>query len=147
MVAPNMHIVDFRITRFQFARDRGSGDSKVCADDVHVAALELVDSTGRTGLGFVQSLFHPLPAEADLARVFRAEAWPVLEGESALAHAHRAGRPRGRHIRRTPVPFEAALQPAVWVLAARPATMPLWRRLRPRPDRVRAPPYGPNLPE
>src|SRR3546814_9701848 len=38
MVAPNMHIVDFRITRFQFARDRVIGDSQVCADDVHVAA-------------------------------------------------------------------------------------------------------------
>src|SRR3546814_10261402 len=124
MVEPNMHIVDFRITRFQFARDRVIGDSQVCADDVHVAALELVDSTGRTGLGFVQSLFHPLPAEADLARVFRDEAWPVLEGESALALAHRVGRPRGGNIRRMIVPFEEALQQAGWALSAKAAHMP-----------------------
>src|SRR3546814_12445211 len=121
-----MNLVDFRITRFQFARDRVIGDSQVGADDVHVAALELVDSTGRTGLGFVQSLFHPLPAEADLARVFRDEAWPVLEGESVLALAHRVGRPRGGNIRRMIVPFAEAFQSAVWGLAAEVADIPPW---------------------
>lgn len=138
MVAPNMPIVDFRITRFQFARDRVIGDSQVRADDVHVAALELVDSAGRTGLGFVQSLFHPLPAEAELERVFRGEAWPALEGESALALAHRVGRPRGGNIRRMSVPFEEALQQAIWDLAAKAADLPLWKMLGARRDRVRA---------
>src|SRR3546814_20494186 len=138
MVAPNMPLVDFRITRFQFARDRVIGDSQVRADDVHVAALELVDSAGRTGLGFVQSLFHPLPAEAALERVFRGEAWPALEGESALALAHRVGRPRGGHLRRMVVPFEEAMKQAVWVPAATAAGLPPWKRLAARRARVRA---------
>ena len=33
---------------------------------------------GRVGLGFVASLFHPLPALAEIERVFREEAWPSL---------------------------------------------------------------------
>ena len=61
-----MQITDFRITRFQFARDRVIGDSQVRADDVNVAALELLDDQGNVGLGFVQSLFYPLPAEDEL---------------------------------------------------------------------------------
>lgn len=138
MVTPNMAIVDFRITRFQFARDRVIGDSQVRADDVHVAALELVDAAGRTGLGFVQSLFHPLPAEAELVRVFREEAWPALEGESAAALAHRVVRPRGGNIRRLGIPFEEALQQAVWDLFAKAADMPLWKLLGARRERVRA---------
>lgn len=133
-----MAIVDFRITRFQFARDRVIGDSQVRADDVHVAALELVDAAGRTGLGFVQSLFHPLPAEAELVRVFREEAWPALEGESAAALAHRVVRPRGGNIRRLGIPFEEALQQAVWDLFAKAADMPLWKLLGARRERVRA---------
>src|SRR3546814_16847343 len=100
--SPNMHIVDFRITRFQFARDRVIGDSQVCADDVHVAALELVYSTGRTGRGLVQSLFHPLPAGAGLARVFPHEAGPVAAAPSAFALATQASaRTGGTNGRRT----------------------------------------------
>jgi len=133
-----MHIVDFRITRFQFARDRVIGDSQVRADDVHLAALELVDSTGRTGLGFVQSLFHPLPAEREIERIFRSEAWPALEGQSAQALAHRVGRPRGGNIRRMSIPFEEALQQAIWDLAAKAVDLPLWKMLGARRDRVRA---------
>src|SRR5437868_15464659 len=93
-VMHSMQIVDFRITRFQFARDRVIGDSQVRADDVNVAAIELIDGQGRTGLGFVQSLFFPLPAEEELKRIFRADAWPGLEGQSAGALAHRVTRSR-----------------------------------------------------
>ena len=56
-----MRIAEFRITRFQFARGRVIGDSQVRADDVNIAALELIADTGAVGLGFIQTLFHPLP--------------------------------------------------------------------------------------
>lgn len=56
-----MRLTDFRITRFQFARDRFIGDSQVRADEVNVAALELIAESGEVGLGFVQTLFTPLP--------------------------------------------------------------------------------------
>ena len=46
-----MRISEFRITRFQFARDRVIGDSQVRADDVNIAALELIADTGAVGLG------------------------------------------------------------------------------------------------
>ena len=54
------------------------GDSQVRIDDVHVAALELIDDSGNRGLGFIQSLFEPLPRVEDIVRVFTAEAWPGL---------------------------------------------------------------------
>lgn len=132
-----MRLVDFRITRFQFLRDRVIGDSQVRADDVHVAALELIGENGMVGLGFVQSLFHPLPAEAELERVFREEAWPNLEGEEAGALAHRVSRPRGGNVRRLSVPFEEALQQAVWDLFAKGLDLPLWKLLGARRERVR----------
>jgi L-alanine-DL-glutamate epimerase-like enolase superfamily enzyme len=134
----NMTIVDFRITRFQFARDRVIGDSQVRADDVHVAALELIDSGGRVGLGFVQSLFHPLPSEAEMVRIFAAEAWPGLEGESAGALAHRVSRPRGGNQRKLSLPFEEALQQAVWDLLAQQLGQPLWQLLGAKRSSVRA---------
>ena len=66
-----MKIDAFRFTRFQFRRDRVIGDSQVRIDAVHAAALELIDEAGNIGLGFVQSLFHPLPYEAEIVRIFR----------------------------------------------------------------------------
>lgn len=48
-----MKIAEFRVTRFEFARDRIIGDSQVRADTANVAALELVDCEGRVGLGFL----------------------------------------------------------------------------------------------
>jgi len=138
-----MRIVDFRITRFQFARDRVIGDSQVRADDVNVAAIELIDGHGRTGLGFVQSLFFPLPAEEELKRVFRAEAWPGLEGQSAGALAHRVTRSRGGNTRRLSIPFEEALQQAVWDLFAKTTGQPLWELLGAR--RRSVPAYASGL--
>ena len=75
-----MRLADFRITRFQYARDRVIGDSQVSADQMHVAALELIADNGVVGLGFIQSLFFALPDQSEMERVFKIEAWPGLEG-------------------------------------------------------------------
>ena len=80
-----MRLDAFEITRFQFARDRVIGDSQVRTDEVHVAALELIDENGRSGLGFAQSLFVPLPDQDEIERVFADEVWPALEGQQPLA--------------------------------------------------------------
>jgi L-alanine-DL-glutamate epimerase-like enolase superfamily enzyme len=124
-----MQIVDFRITRFQFPRDRPIGDSQVRADEVHLATIELVGERGETGLGFMQSLFHPLPAEKEIERTFREECWPAIEGQHAEALAHAVRRPRGGNVRRMGLPFEEALQHAVWDLFAKSVRMPLWKLL------------------
>jgi hypothetical protein len=42
-------IQEFRLTRFQFARDRVIGDAQVSANVAHIAALELSDTEGRAG--------------------------------------------------------------------------------------------------
>ncbi|TCR70706.1 mandelate racemase/muconate lactonizing enzyme family protein [Rhizobium sp. BK376] len=133
-----MKISAFRITRFQFARDRVIGDSQVRADDANVAALELVSDSGEIGLGFIQTLFSPLPDQAEIERIFAAEVWPGLEGQRAIALVHRVNRPRGGNQRATSLPFHEALQVALWDLAAKETGLPLHRLLGSRRDRVKA---------
>jgi L-alanine-DL-glutamate epimerase-like enolase superfamily enzyme len=124
-----MHIEDFRITRFQFPRDRVIGDSQVRADEVHLATIELIGERGETGLGFMQSLFHPLPDEKEIERTFREECWPAIQGQHAEALAHAVRRPRGGNMRRLGLPFEEALQHAIWDLFAKSVRLPLWKLL------------------
>src|SRR5690349_2887986 len=133
-----MRIAEFRLTRFQFARDRVIGDSQVRADAANVAALELIDEKGRTGLGFIQTLFHPLPSQAEIARVFEDEAWPGLLGQPPMGLIHRVNRPRGGNQRAFSLPFHEALQVALWDLAAKQAGLPLHQMLGSRRNRVRA---------
>lgn len=133
-----MRIAEFRITRFQFARDRVIGDSQVRADDVNIAALELIADTGAVGLGFIQTLFYPLPDEVEIERVFRSEVWPGLEGQPPAALAHRVGRPRGGNQRPFGLPFHEALQVALWDLAAKEVDLPLHQLLGSRRDKVEA---------
>ncbi|TZG31207.1 mandelate racemase/muconate lactonizing enzyme family protein [Agrobacterium sp. B1(2019)] len=133
-----MPICNFRITRFQFARDRVIGDSQVRADDVNVAALELISEDGELGLGFIQTLFHPLPDQDEIEAVFRNEVWPTIKGERAIGLVHRVNRPRGGNQRAYSLPFHEALQVALWDLAAKQAGLPLHSLLGSRRDRVRA---------
>jgi L-alanine-DL-glutamate epimerase-like enolase superfamily enzyme len=133
-----MRITEYRITRFQFARDRVIGDSQVRIDTVNIATLELIDEDGRVGLGFVQNLFHPLPSQAEIIRVFEEQAWPGLAGQPPLAMVHRVKRPRGGNQRAFGLPFEEALQVSLWDLAAKQAGLPLHRLLGSTRDRVKA---------
>jgi len=133
-----MPLTEFRITRFQFARDRVIGDSQVRADDVNVAALELVGETGKVGLGFIQTLFHSLPDQSEIEAVFAAEVWPSIFGEEAIGLVHRVNRPRGGNQRAFSLPFHEALQVALWDLAAKEAGLPLHKLLGSRRDKVRA---------
>jgi L-alanine-DL-glutamate epimerase-like enolase superfamily enzyme len=133
-----MRISEFRITRFQFARDRTIGDSQVRADDVNIAALEVIDEAGRIGLGFAQSLFRPLPSADDIARIFRSEVWAGLDGHTPLSLVHQVNRPRGGNQRPFSLPFDEAVQVALWDLAAKQVGLPLHRLLGSRRERVRA---------
>ena len=133
-----MRITAFEITRFQFARDRVVGDSQVRTDEVYVAALELIDEKGNRGLGFVQTLFTPLPAATEIVRIFEGEIWPGLEGHSPLSLVHRVSRPRGGNQRAVILPFHEAVQVALWDLAAKQVGQPLHQLLGSRRDKVRA---------
>jgi L-alanine-DL-glutamate epimerase-like enolase superfamily enzyme len=133
-----MRLVDHRITRFQFARDRVIGDSQVRADDANVAAVELIAEDGKAGLGFVQTLFVQMPTQAEIERIFRAEVWPGLEGQHPAALAHRVSRPRGGNQRAPSLPFGEAIQVALWDLAAKDAGLPLYKLLGGTRDHVRA---------
>ena len=133
-----MSLSQFRITRFQFARDHVIGDSQVKADEANCAALELISASGMVGLGFVQTLFAPLPDQSEIERIFAAEVWPGIEGQPALALVHRVTRPRGGNQRATSLPFHEALHVALWDLAAKEAGLPLHRLLGSRRNRVKA---------
>ncbi len=133
-----MPLSSFEITRFQFARDRIIGDSQVRIDDASIAAVELFDDQGRSGLGFAQSLHRPLPELDEVIRIFRSEVWPGIEGQPPLALVHRVNRPRGGNRRPYGLPFEEAVQVALWDLAAKQVGLPLHRLLGSRRERVRA---------
>jgi L-alanine-DL-glutamate epimerase-like enolase superfamily enzyme len=133
-----MRLADFRVTRFQYARDRVIGDSQVRADQMHVAALELIADNGLVGLGFIQTLFFPLPEQREIERIFKSEAWPGLEGEEAAALVHRISRPRGGNQRAYSLPFHEALQHALWDLTAKQLDVPLWKLLGGTRNRVKA---------
>jgi L-alanine-DL-glutamate epimerase-like enolase superfamily enzyme len=134
----SVRISSYHLTRFQFARDRVIGDSQVRADEANIAALELVDDSGRSGLGFVQVLFNTLPALEEIIRVFEAEVWPGLKGEYPAALAHRVSRARGGNQRTYTLPFHEAVQVALWDLAAKQQGLPLHKLLGARRDKVRA---------
>jgi len=129
-------LAGFRLTRCQFRRDRVIGDSQVRAAEVYVAAVELFDGAGRIGLGFAQSLFTPLPALAEIERHFAAEAWPLLEGRNPASLALAVRRARGGNVRRMTLPFEEALQQAIWDLFAQQMEQPLSRLLGAERDSV-----------
>jgi L-alanine-DL-glutamate epimerase-like enolase superfamily enzyme len=114
------------------------GDSQVRIDDVHVAALELIDDSGNRGLGFIQSLFEPLPRVEDIVRVFPAEAWPGLLGQHPLGLVHRVSRLRGGNQRTYSLPFHEAIQVALWDLAGKQQCLPLHKLLGSRRSKVRA---------
>lgn len=132
-----MRLTDVTLTRFQFRRDRIIGDSQVRVSHCHIGVLELHDSEGRTGTGFFFSLFHPLPALAEIERVFRREVWPELEGELPPVLLNRLGRPRGGNQRGFSVPFEQAVNQALWDLHGQALGLPLWRLLGGRDPKVR----------
>ncbi|MFO1149568.1 MAG: mandelate racemase/muconate lactonizing enzyme family protein [Alsobacter sp.] len=132
-----MKIEGYALTRFQHRRDRVIGDSQVHIAHGHYFALELKTDTGETGLGFGLSLFHPLPALAEIERVFEEEAWPGLLGQPPAGLVHRVSRPRGGNARRTSLAFEEAINQACWDLAAKQAGLPLWRLLGGVEPRVR----------
>ena len=132
-----MRIEGFRLTRFQYARDRVIGDSQVHIAHAHNIVLELIAADGTVGLGFGLSLFFPLPSLAEIERVFREEAWPGLEGQPPAALIHRVSRPRGGNQRRMGLPFEEAINQACWDLAAKQAGLPLYRMLGGTEPKVR----------
>jgi len=122
-------LASFRITRFQFRRDRVIGDSQVRFDAFHGLTLELEDRSGRTGLGFAHALWEPYPAQSELERVFAAAVWPRLEGRVPGEIVNRVERPRGGNRRDAEHGFGEALQIALWDLAAQQAGLPLARYL------------------
>jgi L-alanine-DL-glutamate epimerase-like enolase superfamily enzyme len=122
-------ITAFRITRFQYPRDRPVGDSQVFTTEVNVAAIELIDAGGRVGLGFAQSLFSVLPEQAEIERIFLEQAWPGLDGRVPATLALAVRRPRGGAVRRMTLPFEEAIQQATWDLFAQQQGLPLWQML------------------
>ncbi len=116
---------DFRITRFQFKRDRVIGDSQVEFDSFHGFALELSDGAGHTGLGFGHAMWDAMSSQKALATSFAAKLWPGLDGQIPGALAHRIDRPRGGNQRDATYGFGEALQIALWDLAAQQAGLPL----------------------
>ncbi|MEN9935647.1 MAG: hypothetical protein RLZZ387_2226 [Chloroflexota bacterium] len=126
----------YRITRFEWPRARPIGDSQIRVDTHYVGTVELEDGDGNVGLGFFGALLFPLAPLAELERVFAAEVWPGLQGQSPFALANRLGRPRGGNIRGTI--YGQAVNQALWDLQGKQLGLPLYRLLGGTSGRARA---------
>jgi L-alanine-DL-glutamate epimerase-like enolase superfamily enzyme len=135
---PHNRITTWRLTRFQFRRDRVVGDSQVRFDSYHMLALELSDGAGRVGLGFAHAMWDPFPALPILEAGFEARIWPGLDGRVPQEILNRVTRPRGGNQRDPDHGFGDAIQIALWDLAARQAGLPLARFLGAERTCVRA---------
>lgn len=131
-----VQIESFTITCFSYPRDRVIGDSQVRSDWQHIGALELHASNGRTGLGFFQSLFVPLPALVELERLFRETAVSDLIGQNPFTLVNRVTRPRGGNQQINI--FAEAINLALWDINAQTVGLPLYQLLGGQRQRVRA---------
>ncbi len=122
-------IAGFSVSRFSFARDRVIGDSQVRSSTVNLGVLELETAEGLVGIGFFQDLFHPLPDEDELNRVFAETVLPGIRGVHPASLVHRLARPRGGNNRLPPFNFAEAVEQAVWDLYGKGLGLPLWRVL------------------
>ncbi len=122
-------IKSFRLTRFEFRRDRDIGDSQVRFAMFHGFALELTDHAGRTGLGFAHALWDPVPSLAALDATFTAHLWPQIDGHHPAELLNRVDRPRGGNRRDATYGFAEPLQIALSDLAAQQAGLSLARYL------------------
>ena len=133
-----MRLSEFRITRFQYPRDRVIGDSQVQIDELNAASLELIADDGKAASASSSRCSTRLPDHDEIVRVFEEEAWPALVGQQPASLVHRVNRPRGGNQRAFSLPFYEAIQVALWDLAAKQAGLPLHRFLGSRRGRVRA---------
>lgn len=129
-------LVDFRINRFQFMRDRVIGDAQVAIDEAKLMAIELIDEAGRVGLGFTEAHMIPLPSEPEIEAIFRAVVWPGLEGREPSTLAVQVEGFKGGHGRAHPLPFEIAVEQAIWDLFAQSLDLPLHKLLGQKRDAV-----------
>ena len=131
-------IRSFRLTRFEFRRDRDIGDSQVRFAMFHGFALELTDGAGHTGLGFAHTLWDPVPSLAALDATFSDHLWPQIEGHHPAELLNRVDRPRGGNRRDATYGFAEPLQIALSDLASQQAGLPLARYLGATRDRLPA---------
>lgn len=129
-------IESYRLTRYQFPRERPIGDSQVQVAMHYLGTLELIASSGQQGLGFFSGHLSPLPPLDELERVFALDVAPQLLGQSPFALTNRLVRPRGGNIR--PNLFGQALNQALWDLQGKLLDLPLYRLLGGESNRVRA---------
>lgn len=132
-------IEQFRLRRFEYPRGRTIGDCQIRAPDTNwLGTLELVDSAGHGGLGFLASLREPLPSAPDLRAYYERNLWPTVEGMVPEALLHRVSHPRGGQIRAFAHDLAEATEEALWDLAAKRARLPLYRYLGGTDPRVPA---------
>jgi L-alanine-DL-glutamate epimerase-like enolase superfamily enzyme len=124
----------YRITRFRLPLRRVIGDSQVRFEKMFFAALELQTQDGQVGLGLLNG-FSVAP-QAELERIFEADIWPALKGQSIHPLLNRLARPRGGNIRASL--FEEPLDQALWDLYGKEVDLPLYRLLGGTNNRVRA---------
>jgi L-alanine-DL-glutamate epimerase-like enolase superfamily enzyme len=124
----------YQISRFCIPLKRVIGDSQVRFEKIFIVALELETQDGQQGLGFLNGF--SFPPQAEMERIFEAEDWSLLEGQSIYPLLNRLSRPRGGNSRSRL--FDEAVNQALWDLHGKEVGLPLYRLLGGTNNRVRA---------
>ena len=138
-----MTLSAFRITRFQFARDRMIGDSQV-AHGRRQCSSARADCRRRPG----RARLHPdavrsrCPTRPRSSASSGRRSGPISKASWRSPLANRVSRPRGGNQRASSLPFREAIQVALWDLAAKQAGLPLHRLLGSRATGSRPMPAG-----
>ena len=136
-------IESYRITLFEYPRDRVIGDSQVRSENLYMGFLELTNSSGQVGTGFFFRLFHPFPQYKQIIDLFEQEIAPQFLQQSPAVLVNRLTRPRGGNRSILPYAIDQALDLALWDLLAQEMQLPLYQLLG--GTRQRIPVYASGL--
>ena len=122
-----MRIEGFRLTRFQFRRNRIIGDSQVLKAYGRHFGLELTTDSSDVGPKIGASLSYPYLLRNEIVRTFEEGGWLGLFGRAPAGVVFRLSGPRTGSARRMPLLFEGVFNHACLNLTVKQAGLSLRR--------------------